>query len=255
MNRVKEKLARGEVTIGSWMQLASASVAHIMGHAGYDWVAVDLEHGLIGVERLPLLCHALERGGTLPMARVARVDSKDVKHALEAGCRGLIFPMIESREQFEAAAAWATYPPHGRRGVGFAEANLFGKWFAQCVPGDPADRVLVAQIESAAAVDRIERILAADRLDAVLIGPYDLSASLGAPGDFTHPAFREAVDRVAAAARDAGVPLGRHVVEPSPRDLAAAVAEGCRFIAYGIDALFLHRAAECPPLGGGDHAG
>lgn len=246
MNSVKTRLQNGEVTVGSWIQLPNPSVAHIMGKAGYDWAAFDLEHGLISPETLPALCHALARGGTVPFARVAQARPKDIKQALEAGCQGLIFPMIQNRQELENAISWSCYPPYGIRGVGYSEANLFGKEFDRCVPASALDLVFVAQIENTAAVESIEEILAVERLDAIMVGPYDLSASMGITAAFDHPDFRAAMDRIASAARAAGKPMGTHVVQPDPETLRRAIKDGQKFIAYGIDTVFLWRGAQRP---------
>lgn len=111
------------------MQIPHPSVAEIMGQAGYDWVAVDLEHGSIGVHQLPDLFRALELGGTLPLARLAQGQTKDCKQALDAGSGGVIVPMVESASQLEKVRDACRWPPTGVRGVSFSRANLFGKHF------------------------------------------------------------------------------------------------------------------------------
>ena len=115
---IRQRMKNGFSTVGSWLQLPDTSVASIMGEAGYDWVAVDLEHGMFSVSRLMDVFNALERGGTLPFARVAEATSKDIKKALDAGAMGLILPMIESAPQLETAIRQSLYPPEGCRGRG-----------------------------------------------------------------------------------------------------------------------------------------
>ena len=135
MNRLKtiqairESLFNGGVSIGSWIQIPNTSIAEIMGQAGYDWVAVDMEHGAIGHHQLPDLFRALELGGTLPLVRLAQAHPKDCKQALDAGAGGVIVPMVESAEQLLKVRDDCRWPPAGKRGVGFSRANLFGKYF------------------------------------------------------------------------------------------------------------------------------
>jgi len=129
IKRLREKLRTGGISIGSWMQIPHPSIAEIMGQAGYDWVAVDMEHGSIGAHQLPDLFRALELGNTLPLARVARGHAKDCKQALDAGAGGIIVPMIESAEQLVEVRDACRWPPAGMRGIGFSRANLFGKHF------------------------------------------------------------------------------------------------------------------------------
>lgn len=246
MNTIRQTLRSGGTTIGSWMQLQNESVAEIMGCAGYDWVAVDLEHGSISLDSLPGLFRALELGGTVPFARVAQNSAKDIKQALDAGARGIIVPMIETQEDVENAVAWANYPPLGTRGVGFSRANLFGKRFKGYFNSINEEIVMVAQIESIAAVRALDRILTVPGLDAIFIGPYDLSASMGLTGQFEHQEFVDAIKLAEQKAREHRVPMGLHVVEPDPDQIRAKVQDGYRLLAYGIDALFLHRSASNP---------
>ena len=190
---VREKLRGGVASIGSWMQIPHPSIAEIMGHAGYDWVAVDMEHGSIGVHQLPDLFRALELGGTLPLVRIAQGHPKDCKEALDAGAAGVIVPMIESAAQLIAARDACRWPPAGIRGVGFSRANLFGKHF-EAYREESQAPMLVAMIEHVNAVDSLRDILNVEGLDAVLIGPYDLSASMGLTAQFDHPEFCEKLD-------------------------------------------------------------
>lgn len=243
---IQKRLKAGKATIGSWMQLPNASVAEIMGKAGFDWVALDLEHGAFSVESLPDLCRALELGGTVPFARVAQNSCKDIKQAIEAGARGIIVPMIESRLDMEQAVTWSKYPPAGQRGIGYSRANLFGKQFQSHFAEFNDDLVLVAQIESIGAVHALDEILRVKGVDAILIGPYDLSGSMGHTGRFDHPEFVAALALARAKAKQHGIPMGLHVVQPDPAALHAKIAEGYQFIAYGIDAVFLYQNAVNP---------
>jgi 2-dehydro-3-deoxyglucarate aldolase len=244
---LRARLRGGGTTIGSWMQIPHPSVAEIMGQAGYDWVALDLEHGAIGVHQLPDLCRALELGGTMPLARLARGDPKDCKQALDAGVGGVIVPMIESAAQLTAVRDCCRWPPAGTRGVGFSRANLFGKHF-DAYREEAQAPLLVAMIEHARAVERLESILAVPGLDAVLIGPYDLAASLGLTAQFTDPRFRAALQRIRTLTDSRGVPCGMHVVAAEPATLTKHLEEGYRFIAYSIDAVFLLSHAGRPAV-------
>jgi 2-dehydro-3-deoxyglucarate aldolase len=243
INEIRNRLRNGGRSVGSWIQIPHPSVAEIMGQAGYDWVAVDLEHGSISVDQLPDLFRALELGGTLPLARVAQGATKDVKQALDAGAGGVIVPMIESGAQLIAIRDACQWPPAGRRGVGFARANLFGKHFDSYREEAQAP-LLVAMIEHVKAVDSLQEIVSVPGLDALMIGPYDLSASIGCTGQFDHPEFKTALLRIRAQAEAQGLPCGVHVVAPSREELQQRISEGYRFIAYSIDAAMLIHAAQ-----------
>jgi 2-dehydro-3-deoxyglucarate aldolase len=225
------------------MQIPHSSIAEIMGQAGYDWVAVDLEHGSIGTHQLPDLFRALELGNTLPLARVAQGHAKDCKQALDAGAVGIIVPMIGNADQLEEVRDACRWPPAGMRGVGFSRANLFGKHFAAYREEAQAP-LLVAMIENISAVKSLKKILAVDGLDSILIGPYDLSASMGLTGQFHHPDFSKAMEFIRVLAEEMSIPAGVHVIEPSPIQLQSRVKEGYRFLAYSIDAVMLESVAS-----------
>jgi 2-dehydro-3-deoxyglucarate aldolase len=242
INAIRQALASNQASVGSWMQIPHASVAEIMGQAGYDWVAVDLEHGAISVHQLPDLFRALELGGTLPLVRLAHGHPKDCKQALDAGAGGVIVPMVESASQLIAVRDACRWPPAGARGVGFSRANLFGRHF-EAYREEAQSPLLVAMIEHSRAVECLEEILAVEGLDAILIGPYDLSASLGLTAQFDEPSFIATIECIRTKCRVMNIPFGMHVVMPDIALLKQKINEGYRFIAYSIDSVFLSNAA------------
>jgi 2-dehydro-3-deoxyglucarate aldolase len=228
------------------MQIPNTSVAEIMGQAGYEWVVVDMEHGAIGHNQLPDIFRALELGGTLPLARIAEGQAKDCKQALDAGAGGIIVPMIESAQQLREIREYCSWPPSGLRGVGFSRANLFGKRFGE-YSVEAQSPILIAMIENMAAVEDLESILKVGGLDAILVGPYDLSASLGLTGQFDHVKFKGLIKKIGEMARAASISAGFHVVEPSHDEVNDRISEGYRFLAYSIDAVMLRKTVEDRP--------
>ncbi len=257
---IRAQLAADKATVGTWLQLPSPDVAELMARAGYDWVAVDMEHGSFGRTGLPDVFRGIECGGAVPFARLGEASKTQIKSALEAGAQGLIFPMIESREQLNRAIDLSTYPGQDfwrgegetapeYRGVGYNRANVFGKHFDGYVEKTAPDIFLVAQIEHIRAVDRLDAILSHPRLDAIMVGPYDLSGSMGLTGQFDHPDFKRAMQRIAEACARNNARMGLHIVKPDPAELERQIAAGSRFIAYGIDSVFLWASAERPRQG------
>lgn len=241
MNRksLKEKLARGELTIGSWITLGHTSIAEIMVRSGFDWMTVDLEHSVITLSEVQRLIQVIELAGCPPLVRVGENNPNLIKRAMDAGAHGVIVPMINSKEAAQAAVSAVKYPPVGTRGVGLARAQGYGasfdpyrKWLAK-------ESIVIVQIEHIEAVDHLEEILSVDGIDGLLVGPYDLSGSLGMPGNFEHPKVKRALVRVQEVAKKKKVTAGIHVIPPDPEILLTHVKGGFRFIAFSSDILFL----------------
>lgn len=245
INEIRRKMSSKKPTIGSWIQIPHASVAEIMGQSGYDWVAVDMEHGAISSHQLPDLFRALELGGTLPLARIAQDTAKDCKCALDAGAGGVIVPMIESAEQLTNIRDMCRWPPAGRRGGGFSRANMFGKYFDDYIEEAQAP-LLIAMIENIRAVENLEDILQVKGLDAILIGPYDLSASISLTAKLKSEKFLKIMKKIKKISDQYDIPCGIHVVTPDDRLLKQYIDDGYRFIAYSIDSVFMHSSARFP---------
>jgi len=248
IREVRGKLLSGKVSIGSWMQIPNASVAEILGHSGYDWVAVDMEHGSITTNQLPDLFRALELGGTLPLVRLAEGTAKECKSALDAGASGVIIPMIETAEQLKSVRDACCWPPSGSRGVGFSRANLFGGRFDEYCQ-ESQEPLIVAMIENIKALNELEDIVRVKGLDAIMIGPYDLSASLGKVGNFNDKDFARVKESIINIAKKNHMPCGLHIVEPSKKALSDKILEGYQFLAYSMDSVFMRDAFSHPLKG------
>ena len=240
VNKIRKKLKENEVSIGSWMQLNSPDVAEIMGQAGFDWVAVDMEHGSISHSDLPNIFRALELGGTLPLVRIAEGALSNCKQALDAGAAGVIAPMIIDAHQLETIISWCCWPPKGTRGVGYSRANLYGKYFDE-YENEAQAPLVIAQIEHINAIENLESILSVEGLDATIIGPYDLSASMGLTGKLDHPDVLDVCQKILVTCKNKNIPSGIHVVDRDEKKLKLAIDSGYRFIAYSLDTVFLHK--------------
>lgn len=238
---IKEKLKRSEVSAGSWMTLAHPSIAEILGRAGFEWVVIDMEHSAITVSEALRLIIAVENGGAVPLVRLAGSDSLQCKAVLDSGAAGILVPSVNTREEAEAAVRMAKYPPLGFRGVGLARAQGYGGTFPAYVANANADTLVIVQIEHIDAVENIEDILSVPGVDGTFIGPYDLSMSLGMPGQLSHPDVLRAKKRVLDATLARGLSAGIHLVHPrtAAEDGRAAMKDGYTFLAYGTDMLML----------------
>ena len=241
---LKQQLKSGDVTVGSWMGLASAAIAEIMVDAGFDWLVVDLEHSTTGLKEAEDLIRTVDLKGGVPLVRVASNDPVQIKHVMDAGAHGVVVPMVGTAEDAKRAVDAVRYPPAGKRGVGLARAHRYGPGFEEYAARINDEAVVIVQIEHVDAVRNAEAILAVDGVDGSMIGPYDLSGSLGMPGRLDAPEVVAEVDRYLAASLAAGKPAGYHVVHPDHRLVAERIAQGYTFLAFGTDFLFLGNACR-----------
>jgi 2-dehydro-3-deoxyglucarate aldolase len=228
-----------DLRIGSWIQIGHPTVAEIMAAAGFDWLAVDLEHSTISLREAEDLIRIIDLKGVVPFVRLASNNPEQIKRVMDAGAHGVIVPMVKSCEDAEQAVMSVKYPPTGNRSIGLARAQGYGVRFDEYFDWQRDNSIVVVQIEHIDAVRNLSSILAVPGVDAYIIGPYDLSGSLGIPGCFDAPEFSEAMECIHNTAHAAGIPGGVHIVEPDPKELRRRINQGNRFIAYGIDTRIL----------------
>lgn len=238
---IKRKLAAREPSIGTWMSMAHPSIAEILSASGYEWVVIETEHTAIDASEVLRLIMAIQGNGSIPLVRMAGIDPLQAKTVLDSGAAGVLVPNVNTREEAEACVAMTKYPPVGRRGVGLARAQGYGTAFDDYVTRANEGTLLFVQIEHVEAVRNVEEILKVEGIDGTFIGPYDLSMSMGLPGQLDHPKVRAAMDRVLEATLSAGRAAGIHLVQPdrAPSRLRECLAQGYRFVALGTDILFL----------------
>lgn len=245
-SKIKTKLASGGLSLGGWMSLGHVSIAEILAASGVDWVVIDTEHTAIDVSEVLRFIIAVEARNCIPLVRLASNDPIQAKAVLDSGAAGIIVPMINSKAEAELAVRAAKYPPLGHRGVGLARAHGYGSTFQEYVQGANDASLLFVQIEHIDGVNAIEEILSVPGIDGTYIGPYDLSMSMGLPGQIHHPDVKAAMDRVRQATLAHGLTAGIHLVHPD--DAASKIgdftAEGYRFIALASDLLLLRDGAN-----------
>jgi 2-keto-3-deoxy-L-rhamnonate aldolase RhmA len=241
---LKKKIVSGQPTYGSWITLGHPAVAEIMAQAGFDWLVVDLEHSAITIGQAQSLIQVIELAGVVPFVRLTNNDPHQIKRVMDAGARGIIIPMVNTPEEARAAVAATRYPPSGCRGVGLGRAQKYGFGFVDYAARLDRETIVVVQIEHIKAVDNAEAILSVPGVDAFLVGPYDLSGSLGVPGQFEHPKMRIAIQRIHAAARKTGRTAGFHVIPPSPEEVSRRRREGFAFLAVSLDTYYLGGACR-----------
>lgn len=233
--QLKSKLAQGELTIGSWITLGHPAIAEIMAAAGFDWLVLDMEHSVLELSEVQTLIQVLDGQQCPAIVRLTSNHPDQIKRVMDAGATGVMVPMVKSAADARAAVQAVYYPPRGQRGVGLARAQGYGARFQQYRGWLENNAVIVVMIEHVDAVKAIDEILAVDGIDAYIIGPYDLSGSMGRPGELDHPDVQSAIAQVLEAGHRSGKPGGIHVIEPNQDELQRRIAAGFNFLGYGLD--------------------
>ncbi|MBF0523106.1 MAG: 2,4-dihydroxyhept-2-ene-1,7-dioic acid aldolase [Candidatus Omnitrophica bacterium] len=236
---LRKRIQNKQLTIGSWLTIGHPAVAEIMSKAGFDWLAIDMEHSPLTVSQCQELIRVIDLCGVVPLVRVGANEPLLIKRAMDAGAHGVIVPMVNSAAEAQAAVTAVKYPPQGKRGVGLARAQGYGTAFQTYQSWNKKESIVIVQIEDIRAVENLEKIFSVDGVDAFMVGPYDLSASLGISGQFGHPKMLSAMAKIKEMAKKTGVPAGYHVVSSDPRLVKKKIKEGYTFVAFGVDFLFL----------------
>lgn len=241
---LKQKINNGETTIGSWISLADPSIAEIMVRAGYDWLVIDLEHSTISIDQAGELIRTIDLGGSAPLVRLTSNNPDQIKRVMDVGAHGIIVPMVNSVADARNAIASTRYAPEGNRGVGLARAQGYGPKFSEYLDWQKESTIVIVQIEHKDALKNLDDILAVPGVDGFIIGPYDLSCSMGIPGEFEKTEFKEAMSYILNKGLTIGSPAGLHVVEPDLLQLEKTISDGFRFIAYSVDVRMLDVSAR-----------
>ena len=239
MGHAKEKIKQGKPAFGGWMLIGHPAVAEILAGEGFDWIGVDLEHTTTNSETFYEIMLAAKGTGCDFLARLHSCDPVQAKMVLDAGANGIIVPSVNSREEAEQAVAMAKFPPEGVRGSSFCRASDFGRKFQEYFASHNEKVMVVVMLEHTKAVANADEILSVPGIDAAFIGPYDLSASMGKPGQLDNPEVVEAKQKLLAACKRNKVAAGIHVVPVDGKQVEDRVKEGYQFIGCGIDTLFI----------------
>jgi 2-dehydro-3-deoxyglucarate aldolase len=238
-------LSEREVTLGTWVTLAHPAIAEIFSNTGFDWITIDMEHSVIDLFDAENLIRTTNLSGSIPLVRLPSNDEVIIKRILDAGSAGIIVPQINTKDELVRAIKATKYAPDGIRGAGLARAQAYGENFDGYKSVVDNDMLIIAQIEDKKALENLESILTVPQLDAIIIGPYDLSASMGKAGQLDDKEVSEAIDKIVKKSIDLGVSCGIHIIEPSIRELDSRIKEGFNFIAYSLDIRMLsHNAKE-----------
>ena len=237
----RTRLKNGDRLLGTMVTLPTASTAEILADAGFDWLFIDGEHGPLETSHILGILQAVGHRIAC-IVRVPACDEVAIKKVLDLGAAGIIVPQVNTAEQADDVVRYARYAPEGGRGVGLARAHGYGFRFAEYVASANAEVSVIVQAEHRLAVENIEAIVKVPGVDAVLLGPYDLSASYGKMGQISDPEVLAGIDRVTSACQAAGLPLGYFGI--SFDAVKPWMDKGYSLIVAGVDVLFLGNGAR-----------
>jgi 2-dehydro-3-deoxyglucarate aldolase len=241
-NILKEKLARHEATLGLWVTLESASITEIAVDLGYDWVVIDAEHGPLDFKEILDHVRATRNSSTTPLVRIQEIEQGLIKRVLDIGAAGILVPQITCAAELEQAMRFAKYPPRGIRGVGGERATRWGMQLADYTRVANDEIMVIPLIETVAAGDAIDSILAVSGVDAIYFGPADYSASAGFLGQWEGPGVAEKLLQIKEKAHGLGIPSG--IMSTDIPNLELRRQQGFQMIGVGSDAGLLIRASR-----------
>ena len=241
MTEFKRRLHNGALLVAPMITMASPVVTELLSGSGYDWFFIDAEHGTFSTEDIQNVVRGA--GDTPCLVRLASSDSLSVKKALDVGAAGIIAPMVNSVETAEEIVSAAKYSPEGTRGVGLGRAQRYGFGFNEYLETSNDNVIVILQAEHIDAVDNIDSIAKVTGVDGVLLGPYDLSASMGLIGQIDHPSVQNAIARVEASCKANNKSLG--IFGVSADAVRPFIERGFNLIVAGVDTVMLgHEAAR-----------
>ena len=241
---LKTKLNNFETTHGTWLTIPSTQVAEVLCLSNLDWITIDMEHSAIDFSNTLNLIAVIESKGIAPLIRIGDNNPYLIKRVMDMGAHGVIVPMVNSKEDAEKAVQAVKYAPIGNRGVGLARAQAYGKKFEEYKKWNQESSVIIAQIEHIDAVSNFKEIVQTEHIDGFIIGPYDLSASMGIPGQFDHPDFIKAMKDLDQMTKEVKTNCGIHIVYPDPSLYKQKIEAGYNFIGYGTDFIFLNSSCD-----------
>ena len=235
----REKLSSKDCSLGAWITLSEPKIAEIFGGCGFAWVLVDLEHSGISIAVAEQHLRILAKFDTISLCRPTGRSIDQMRRLLDAGADGFILPMVNSIDDLEPAILASRFPPEGQRGMGLHSANGFGLHFEEYLTQQLHKPILIAQIENIEGVNNIDSIAASAEVDGIFLGPYDLSLSLGSPGDFSSKEFSDSVRRVKEVCLKYQKPIGIHSISTDITDTRKLVDQNYHFMACSLDTKIL----------------
>lgn len=238
-NSLKKHLKEREKVFAAWTSFGHPSISEAFSKIGVDFVGIDLEHSTISLEQAQQIIAVCHASGTLALPRIASHNMEMIKRLLDSGADGIIAPLVSHPSEVKNMIGWCKYPPMGQRSYGVAPAQGYGFDFEGYTQSWNESSLLIIQIESIQGVENVEDLLNFREVDGAMIGPYDISGSLGVPGQLDHPDVKEACKKVISACERSEKSCGTHLVEPSLDSAENAFSDGYTFVVLASDVFVL----------------
>jgi len=237
-----KKIKNNEITFGTWVYLKDPTITEIMARAGFDWLILDMEHGVMNEEIVQNLMMPLNGSKCVPLVRPYKNDVDVIGKVIDTGALGIIIHLVNTPEEAERGIKACYYPPKGNRGMGYARLTGFGQREQEYLKIANEAMLVVIMIETRKGVENIEKILDVPGIDVVLVGTFDLAADLGHLGQFEHPAVLEAKKKVEDACKRRRIPTAAWANDR--QGIEQAIKHGAHFIELGGDADFIWQSSE-----------
>ena len=247
MNRsieLNNKLVNRDTILAGWTSIGHPQVTEMLTMSGVDFVGIDIEHSTISQEQAQSIISACHSAGVCCLPRIATHNQEVIKRLLDSGADGIIVPTVDTPEQVEKLIEWMKYPPLGKRGYGIARAQGYGHDFEEYTSNWNDSSSLIIQIESISAVENIEKLLQFEEVDGAMVGPYDISGSLGIPGQIDHQKVKDAGKQVVDACQKFGKSCGTQDIDPTSESVKAALVSGYTFVVLASDVFILWKWGE-----------
>lgn len=242
-NQLKRKLKRGEVVLGPFINCAYPAFIEICGHAGFDFAVIDMEHGALNTLVAEDLCRAADCVGLAPIIRIRKNDAPQIQRALDIGSAGVQVPQIETQSDAADVVRGAKYSPLGSRGLSFyTRAGVYAAAGTQITNQLNEESLIVIHVEGTRGVENIEEIVSVPHIDVIFLGPYDLSQSLGIPGQVQDLRVIELMQKCVTTIRNAGKTVGTFT--DNPETAKQWIDAGVQYITLGVDVGIFLRACE-----------
>lgn len=241
---LKHRFRNRVPTFGAWTSLAHPSIAEIFASTGVHFVGIDMEHSTISQAQAQRIIAASQAAGVACLPRTASLDESEIHRLLDSGADGIIVPNVSRPEEVARIISAVKYPPVGARSYGVARAHGYGFDFESYTAAWNEHSVILIQIETIRAVEKAQKLLSFEEIDGVMIGPYDISGSLGIPGQLAHCHVTQACAQVLAVCKKIHKACGTQIVDPNEENLRSAFESGYDFVVLASDVFILWKWGE-----------